>query len=89
MKAAHQKTLNTFAGLALVLPFVAVAAFVATKAVGKTGGSEQSLLLLGLALACAFVGFTSSRRTERAEEERELFALHITARERRGRRAFM
>jgi hypothetical protein len=89
MKVAHSKTLITFAGLALVLPFVLVAAYVGTRAVGGAESSEQGLLLLCLALGGAFIGFAGGAGREQSDATREANALHITARERRTRKAHM
>ena len=89
MKVAHSKTLITFAGLALVLPFVIVAAYVGTRAVGGAESSEQGILLLCLALGGAFISFAGGAGRERAGATREANALHITARERHTHKALM
>ena len=85
MKAAQSKIVVTFASLALVLPFIAIAAFIATRAVGGTESQEQGLLLLGLAMCGALAGFVGGASRERAGAAREASVLHITARERRAR----
>jgi hypothetical protein len=81
MKVTNSKTLVTFAGLALVVPFVAVSALVGARAVASAGGAGQNLLLLALALVAAVYAATSGR--EGRDAARESCALHITARGRR------
>lgn len=89
MKAAYNKTVVTFAGVALVVPFVAVAILVGTRAVAGVEGSEQGLLLAGVAFCGALFGCAGGYSRERAGVAREARALHITAGARRGRKALM
>lgn len=90
MKATLSKTLVPLAGIALVVPFVSVAAYVGTRAVGGAADAGgQGLLLLCLALAGVLLGAAAGMARERAGREQE--ALHITARRagRQMRNAFM
>ena len=89
MKATLSKTLTPLAALSLVVPFVSVAAYVGTRAVGaaaEAGG--RGLLLLCLATAGVVLGAAAGMARERAAG-REQDALHITARRRQMRKAFM
>lgn len=87
MKAASSKTLVTFAGVGLVVPFVAVAVLVGARAVAGAESAEQNLLLAVMAICGALFGVFGGYARERGRQEFK--ALHITARERSGRRAFM
>lgn len=89
MKTSNSKTLITFAGVALVVPFVAVAALVGARAVAGAETSGQGLLLTVLAVCGALLGAAGSYARERAGDAREARALHITARPRASRRVFM
>lgn len=92
MKATLSKTLTPLTGIALVVPFVSVAAYVGTRAIGGAANAGgQGLLLLCLALAGVLLGAAAGAARERAGA-REQNALHITARRRQARgmrRAFM
>ena len=89
MKATHSKTLVTFAGLALVVPFVAISVFVGTRAVANAGGTGNDLVLLALALGAALYGVACGFGREESGAAGESCALHITARERGERKGFM
>lgn len=56
MKLVFAKSLVVLAGVALVVPFVAVALLVGAQAAAGAGGSEQRLVLAALALGGAFFG---------------------------------
>ena len=91
MKATLSKTLTPLTGIALVVPFVAVATYVGTRAIGGAmAAGGPGLLLLCLALAGVLLGAAAGMARERAEA-REHDALHITARRRQQhmRKAFM
>lgn len=89
MKAANSKTLITFAGVALVVPFVAAAALIGARAVSGAQSAEQGLVLTVMAVCGVLFGAAGSYARERGGAGREVKALHITARRGRSRRAFM
>ena len=90
MKVVNSKTFVPVAGIALVVPFVSAAAYVGARALGGAqaeGG--QGLLLLCLALVGVLLGAVAGAGRQKAGEARESDALHITARGRGMRKAFM
>lgn len=89
MKVANSKTLVTFAGVALVVPFVAIAVLVGARALAGAESAEQNLLLAVMAICGVLLGVAGSYARERGGVAREARALHITARQRSDRKAFM
>ena len=90
MKVVNSKTLIPVAGIALVVPFVFAAAYVGARAVGGAqADGRQGLLLLCLALVGVLLGAVAGAALQQSGEARESNALHITARERGMRKAFM
>jgi hypothetical protein len=89
MKAVVSKTLITFVGLVLVVPFVAIALVVGAKAVAGAESTEHNLMLVLFALGAAlFSGVKNFGRP--AEIERGDSALHIAPKaDRKQRQAFL
>lgn len=56
MKVVFAKSLVLLTGVALVVPFVAVALLVGAQAATAAGGPQQRLVLAALALGGAFFG---------------------------------
>ena len=90
MKVVNSKTFVPVAGIALVVPFVSAAAYVGARALGGAqAAGGQGLLLLCLALVGVLLGAVAGAGRQKLGEARESNALHITARERGMRKAFM
>jgi len=87
MKAVVSKTLQTLVGLALIVPFSAVALLFGARAVAGADGAYSNLLLIGLALGGAAISVLKSLERPSAPE-RNAYVLRITPREATdGRRA--
>lgn len=90
MKVVNSKTFVPVAGIALVVPFVSAAAYVGARALGGAqAAGGQGLLLLCLAFVGVLLGAVAGAGRQKLGEAREARALHITARERGMRKAFM
>jgi len=85
MKNVLTKTLVVVAGGMLVVPFVAAAALVGTRAVAGAGGAKQFLLLVALALVWTFLGGVKGFKQD-GDDGREGNELPVTPRRVKSRR---